>query len=418
MFLVYIVTLIPVLLWIFTKWPLDGNFDTSYSAFLSLGQITGFMGISLFSINLILSARLKFLENIFGGLNQVYKKHHLIGGFAFIFMMVHPMLLVFSRLAISFDFASSLVTIGEDFAVDLGIIAILLIMSLLIITFYAKLPYQIWRFTHQLTGIVYVVAVLHVFLVGSTVNETDLLWWYMFLLATLGVLSYLYRTIFFRFLVRRYKYTASKITKLNDKVVEITLTPQTDKRIEYLAGQFVFVSFLSNTVSNEIHPFSIASSKQEEIVIISKNEGDYTQKLMNLEVGATALVEGAFGRFSYKFYPTTNQVWIAGGIGITPFIGMAKALEAESIFNVDLYYCVKDESEKLDFPTGKVNLKLFTSKTMGHITANYVKDNSKTFENSEFFICGPTVFMKSLRSQLVKLGIRNSKIHTEEFSLD
>ena len=240
----------------------------------------------------------------------------------------------------------------------------------------------------------------------------------MFLLASLGILSYLYRTIFFRFLVKRYKYIVSKVTKLNDKVVEIALTPQNDKRIEYLAGQFVFVSFNSNVVTTEIHPFSIASANSEQIVIISKDEGDYTKKLMDIEVGITAIVEGAFGRFSYKFFQNMNQVWIAGGIGITPFIGMAKALEAENNFNVDLYYCVKDESEKLNFPAGKANLKLFTSKTMGHITGSYVKDNSKGFESADFFICGPIVFMKSLRNQLVKLGIRNSKIHTEEFSLD
>lgn len=53
---------------------------------------------------------------------------------------------------------------------------------------------------------------------------------------------------------------------------------------------------------------------------------------------------------------------------------------------------------------------------MGHITANYIKENSKNFESAEFFICGPIKFMTTLRNQLTELGIKNNKIHTEEFS--
>lgn len=406
MLLICIVTLIPVLL------------SSPELSFLSFGQIAGLMGITLFSINLLMSSRIKFLENLFGGLNQIYRTHHLIGGFSFILMMVHPVLLAFSRLEVSFDYAKSLVTIGNDFAIDLGITSLLLIMGLLLITFYTKLPYQIWRFTHKLTGVVFIIAVFHSFLVPSTISDNPILWWYMFLISAIGILAYLYRTVFFRFLVKRYKYEVTKVTKLKPNIVEVTLMPETESKISYHSGQFVFISFSSKTVSEEIHPFSIASYDNEKIVVISKIEGDYTEKLMNLEVGTKALIEGAFGRFSYKFFPSTNQIWIAGGIGIVPFIGMVKDMSNEAGFNVDLYYCIKEEKDVLNFPTDKVNLKVFTSKTMGHITAEYVSKNSKVFKSSTFFICGPSGFMKDLRKQLVELGIRNSKIHTEEFSLE
>jgi ferredoxin-NADP reductase len=53
---------------------------------------------------------------------------------------------------------------------------------------------------------------------------------------------------------------------------------------------------------------------------------------------------------------------------------------------------------------------------MGHITAKYIKENSKNFDASEFFICGPNKFMNELRKQLTELGIKNGKIHTEEFN--
>lgn len=418
MIFVYIISSIPVLLWSLAHAPVSEVFTDSYSIFLSLGQITGLIGMCLFSINLILSARLKFLENVFNGLNVIYKKHHLIGGVSLILMLIHPIFLLFSRLTLSFDYARGLIVPGTDFNTDLGIISLLLIMSLLVITFYAKLPYQIWKLTHKFTGAVFIIAVFHSFLIPSTISQDKLLWTYMLIIISTGIASYLYRTILFRFLVKKYKYTVSKVVKLNNKVVKITLSPSTNQTIEYNPGQFIFVGFKSPIVTNEVHPFSISSANTSDIEIISKIEGDYTANLMNIEIGSDAEVEGAFGRFSYTFYPNLRQIWIAGGIGITPFIGMAKGLENDPNFNVDLYYCLKDETEKLGLPLKRADLKLFLSKTMGHITGNYIKDNSKDFEIADFFVCGPPILMKSIRKQLVQLGIKNSKIHTEEFSFD
>ncbi len=415
---VYILSFLTIVFWTVAKWPIEPLFSDKYTTFLYLGQVSGLVGMTLFSISLILSARIKFLENIFKGLNQEYKRHHQIGGVSFILMMVHPLFLLFSRITISLEYARNLILPGNDFNTDLGIISLLLMMSLLVVTFYTKLPYQIWRLTHKFTGLVFIIAVFHSFLIPSTITQDKPLWWFMFTVSLTGILAYLYRTVFFRFLVKRYKYSITKVKKLTNKVVEITMTPSGENRIYYDPGQFIFVSFKSPKVTDEIHPFSISSANTSDITIISKVEGDYTGNLMEIEIGSEAIVEGAFGRFSYRFYPNPRQIWIAGGIGITPFIGMAEGLKDDPNYKVDLYYCLKDVSEKLGIPVSTVNIKAFYSKTMGHITGKYIGDNSEGFASADYFICGPVVLMKTLREQLVKLGIKNSRIHTEEFTFD
>jgi predicted ferric reductase len=415
---VYIISFIPVFLWSLAYWPIIDRFSDSFTTLLSLGQVSSLIGLCFYSVSLILSTRPKFLENSFGGLNQIYKKHHLIGGLSFILMMLHPLFLLFSRISISFDYARNLIIPGNDFYIDLGIIALCLIMTLLIITFYTKLPYQIWKLTHKLTGYVFLIAVFHSFLIPSTISQYKPLWYYMLLICGLGIISFLYRTVFFKLFVKKYKYSVSKVKKLTKNVVEITLTPETNDKIKYFPGQFLFVSFTSSVVSDEFHPYSIASANTDDIVIISKIEGDYTKLLMDLEAGSKALVEGAFGRFSYHYYPNPKQIWIGGGIGITPFIGMAKGIEKDQGFSTDLYCCYKDESEKIGIPIKSANLKIFYSKTMGHISADYIKNNSKYFELADFFVCGPPPLMKSIRDQLVKLDVKKSRIHTEEFTFD
>jgi predicted ferric reductase len=109
---VYIISLIPAVLWTIAYWPVSDRLSDSFGFFLSIGQVSGLIGLSLYSISLILSTRPKFLENLFDGLNQIYKKHHLIGGLSFIFMMVHPIFLIFYRLSISFEYARSLIIPG------------------------------------------------------------------------------------------------------------------------------------------------------------------------------------------------------------------------------------------------------------------------------------------------------------------
>ncbi len=162
---VYLLSFLTIIFWAIAKWPLESFFVNKYETYLYLGQVSGLLGMTLFSINLILAARIKFLENLFKGLNEEYKRHHQIGGISFILMMVHPVFLLFSRMTISLNYARNLVIPGNDFNIDLGIISLLLIMSLLVVTFYTKLPYQIWRLTHKFTGVVFIVAVFHSFLI-------------------------------------------------------------------------------------------------------------------------------------------------------------------------------------------------------------------------------------------------------------
>jgi predicted ferric reductase len=52
--------------------------------------------------------------------------------------------------------------------------------------------------------------------------------------------------------------------------------------------------------------------------------GDCTRKIQSIEPGVMARVHGAFGNFLAE-RPASPQLWIAGGIGITPFLGQLRA---------------------------------------------------------------------------------------------
>src|SRR6185436_20155034 len=67
----------------------------------------------------------------------------------------------------------------QDLAIDFGMIAFWGLVILLIITFFVKLPYRIWFWTHRFLGVFFFFAGLHVLLITSDVSSDNFLRYYL-----------------------------------------------------------------------------------------------------------------------------------------------------------------------------------------------------------------------------------------------
>lgn len=414
-----------------------------FGFFNMLGLVTGVAGIMLYAINLILAARLRIMEDYFGGLNRMYIAHHLSGGIALILLSFHPVLLAMRYFAslntAAFNDAAHFLwirpisldlPITTDMAVNFGIIAMWGMVVLLVLTFFIHLPYKLWLFTHKFLGAAFFFAGLHVLFVKGTISSDSLLRWYLLLFSAVGLVAAAYRTLGGRILVRHYDYRVDHAATAAKDVIELVLSP-INKRLDFQPGQFVFIRFKYSGVkgiTTEAHPFSISSAPTDGQLRLSvKALGDYTRELLQLKPGAIAEIEGAYGRFSYRNYDNPNQIWVAGGIGITPFISMARNLHAEKPMNVDLYYSVKTETELVNYQelatimaSPSLHFRLIpyiADKQQGFLTADYIAKNSNGLANKDIYICGPPIMMKSLRKQFIIQKVPNFRIHSEEFAM-
>lgn len=419
---------ISIVLWVISK-PFDLSFTTA-------GQLTAIIGVTLFSLNFFLITRNRLLEDLFGGIDKVYVAHHITGGLALIFLLFHPVLLAVDYLKISVGsaafflfpgFNNSLIT---DYPTTFGRLALTILILLLFITFYLKLPYHIWKLSHKFMGVAYILAALHVIFIPSDVSIYMPLRIWLMILLVIGTGSYVYKTILGRFTLKKLKYKLASIKKLTQGVNtqdsgdiwEIVLEPM-ERSITFVPGQFCFLEFQNKKVGSESHPFSITSSPKDiNLKFVIKEIGDYTSKLAKLKVGDTVLVEGAYGGFRFsKAYK--NQIWIAGGIGITPFVSMINAINSKQ--TIDLFYSVKNKNEFIylqkfeNFQKAHNNFKLYKWKSTqkGRITVESIVKLLGNIEESIIYLCGPVVMMNSIKQQFEKLGVPGRNIRMEEFEL-
>jgi len=422
--LVIILALIPLIFW----YPY-ASFSSTSTFWLTIGQFTALTGYSLFCLNFLLSARLKFLEPFFAGLNRIYIFHHLVGVSAFILLLLHPLSILLSYLYISARAVLLLFTPSlANFAVYFGIVAIVLFVTLLLITLYGKLEYDTWKLTHKFLGLALFLASIHVFFIGSTLSVSPPLKLYLFSLTILSLTAYSYRVLFPRFLVKFLPYTVAAVRRLTPDILEISLAPASDRPFKFAPGQFIFVKPRLPGILGQSHPFSLTNPLgAPKLTITPKMVGDYTGSLKLLKPKTPVLVEGPFGWFSYVHYSYPRQVWIAGGIGITPFVSMATSLiHFPALQDIHLYYAVKDSAEAvyvkvftaLAKSDPRFHFHLHTSASQGRLTAEKISRDLPDLISREVFVCGPPPMMKSLRTQLRALGLKNSHIHSEEFSLN
>jgi predicted ferric reductase len=348
----WLVTLcaVPLVLWAGSA-PIGPRFDGRYTALTSIAVLLALAGTSAFALNLVLGARLRPVEALFGGLEQMYKAHRLNGEIAFALLLGHVVLILASRATISTSTALDLLKPEAGWTVVAGVLAFAAMTVAIVLTLFVRLGHELFVYVQRSFGVVFLVATYHVFTTAGALDNSHVLNLYMVALATLGVAAFLYRSVLGNLLVRRSKYRVAAVNRLDEFVTEVEMEPG-ESPLVYAPGQFLFVNFrepfskqFPPFARNQFHPFSITSAPSEQKLRITvKAVGDYTRALRTLEPGVEAVVEGPYGAFSSRNAPNDSQVWIAGGIGVTPFLSMARSLNGDAT-TVDFYYCVEHEPE-------------------------------------------------------------------------
>jgi predicted ferric reductase len=193
-------------------------------------------------------------------------------------------------------------------------------------------------------------------------------------------------------------------------------------------GQFAFITF---DPKEGPHPFTIASADRGDRTIDFqiKALGDYTRGLAGqLQVGQSVEVEGPYGCFDIaRRNPQARQIWIAAGIGVTPFLAWLESLHANPgpVADADLHYCTRDRNtdpfvtrlESLCAPLPGIRLHVHGAQQGEVLTAAALKQTDERKRKMEVWYCGPSGLANALRQGIGDSWKGRLRFHQEAFEM-
>jgi predicted ferric reductase len=396
----------------------------------------GFAGLAMMSLQFVLTARFKAIKAPYGA-DIVYHFHRQVSLVAFVLILTHPLLLF----TFSPDTLSLLNPLTAPWRARAGLVAILLMLALISTSLWRKqlsLEYTTWRIWHGILATTAVVlAMVHVILARHYLNTPwKQVFWIAYGVFWVGLLVYI--RIIKPFLLLTHPYEVERVVQERGNAWNLTVRPVGHPGIEFMPGQFAWITVWSSPFSEAEHPFSFSSSacRPARLTFTIKELGDFTRQIKNLQPGQKVYVDGPFGHFSVDRHPHAEQfVFIAGGVGITPIMSMLRTLADRGDQRPLLLIYANKDWESVIFREEIERLKTSLNLTLVHVLEKPLVGWSgetgfitqPVLERHlpqagrrttiEVFMCGPQPMMNAVERALSDLGIPFGDIHSERFNL-
>lgn len=392
----WVVVALPVLngvLWAVSPPPGDGR--------QVVGEAAGSTAVLLFATALVLATRARWVEGLFGGLDRAYRAHRRAGRWGFGFLGIHVAVVPW--------------TLGSPGGTPSGFLAAAGFLVLVLLCGVRRLRYAAWRRTHRLVGVFFLVSLAHALLVDRVVDAAPGPSLVLVAAYAAGGAAYAYTLLVARFVRPRQPYVVRAVRRLDPATVEVALSPRRGGGLRIRPGQFVFVTFHQRGL-REPHPFTVSSGPFEGTLRLTiRSAGRFTARVhRDLAPGTRATVEGGYGMLDHT-RGRPRQIWVAGGIGITPFLSWMRAGVPGR--RVDLFYVVRRAEDALFRSEIEgcpgLRLHLVVTAETGRLTAERIAAAVGELRDVEVYLCGPEPMTGGLAAGLRGLGVPAAAVHLE-----
>lgn len=216
-----------------------------------------------------------------------------------------------------------------------------------------------------------------------------------------------------------------------DSITSFYFKPQ--EPIQYTAGQYTRLAL--------DHPhaddrgirrwFTLASSPTEELLMVTtkftdKEGSSFKKALRKLEPGTEVDMASPMGDFVLPKLVQTPLIFVAGGIGITPFRSMFRYLaDTGEKRDIKFLYGVRSEEEIIfqqEMEDAGVHATIVVSEPSpewggerGRITAEMILGLEKPTDSTLIYLSGPEPMIEALAEDLKKQGIKEDQLVTDFF---
>jgi predicted ferric reductase len=401
-----------------------------------LSVAIAFCSMSLMGLQFVLTARIPSIKRPFGS-DVVYFFHHQVSVVAVVLVVLHLVLLGIDNGSTWGLLAFWSSPLRARFAVA-GLASLFTLIGLSLFRRQLRIEYITWRITHGLLAMgAAAFAMTHMQLVGIYLASP---WkralWSAYAACWIGTLAY--ARVVRPIVMKLRPYEIARIDQERGDAWTITLRPIGHAGARFAPGQFAWLTVARSPFADLEHPFSYASSAEhpESPSFTIKAVGDFTSRIARFAAGTRVYLDGPFGAFSPDRHPEVERfVFIAGGIGITPFMSMLRTMRDRSdARSCTLIYAARSLDamtflEELRALDGALNLEI-------HLVPSVADDTWRGFRGRvsldvlrqaipegcqdsgcEVYLCGPIPMMDAVEASLVHLGVSMGRIHSERFNL-
>jgi predicted ferric reductase len=400
----------------------------------------GLAALSIMCLEFMLSGRYRTVSGRIG-IDLTMRFHQLVAHSLVVFMLIHPFVYTTPMgHAVPWDTGEHLRLGLDTWSIVTGAIAWGLLVVMVATAIGRRLlpyTYESWRGAHALGAVVITGLVAHhAFAAGRYSGEPAMIAFWVVLL-TLAGLTLVYVYVIRPVQQKRAPYAVQSVQSVAADTWELRLKAQdgdgAHKSLAFQPGQFAWVKIGRHPFQVREHPFSISTAPEDapEIGFTIRENGDFTDRIGEIQPGTPAYLDGPHGNFVPDADPVAT-VYVAGGVGIAPILSHLRAFRAEGDRRpVTLIYgnrtlehvASRDELERL---AGEINLTLhyvlqrppegWTGQrgmiTQGVLDATLPREGRET---ARYFICGPGGMIDATDSNLRELGVPAHRIISEKF---
>ena len=398
----------------------------------STGRLTGLLGAYFALVQVLLLARLPWLERL-TGFDRLTVWHRRNGKLTLYLVLAHVVLITIGyasmdRIGVPSEISRLLSSYPGMFTATAGTVLMIVVVITSLVIVRRRLPYEWWYAVHFTAYAAIALSWFHEIPTGNelTIHPVAADYWRSLFLATLALLV-LFRVV--QPLARSLAHglRVEEVVVEGPGVVSLRIGGRGLGRLRVRAGQFFLWRFLSVPGRWwEAHPFSLSALPESGSMRITvKGVGAYSRRLAEVRPGTRVLAEGPFGTFTDAVRRRHKVLLIAGGIGITPVRTLLEDLDGDVAV---LYRVVRDEDvvfrEELDTLARERGARL--EYVVGDhaapggerlLSAEHLRELVPDVAEREVFLCGPPAMTNVIEKSVRGAGVPRAFVHVERFAL-
>ncbi|SHH83335.1 ferredoxin reductase family protein [Streptomyces sp. 3214.6] len=397
------------------------------NALVVIGRFAGLYGALLMAFQLLLVARLPWLDRRIG-MDRLTNWHRWTG-FGLLWTLVgHVVFITFGYAqSSSMNPVSQLVDLAETvegvFRAVVALVLILVIGGVSARWARRRLAYETWHFIHLYTYVAVVLAFTHQVAVGTTFTASSAAtaYWYTVWTVALGSV-FLGRLALPLWRNWRHQLRVEAVVPEADNVVSVYITGRDLDRLPARAGQFFLWRFVTKDRWWQANPFSLSAAPDgTRLRLTAKAAGDGSAGLRHIKPGTRVFAEGPYGAFTAMHRTRPESLLIAGGVGVTPIRALLEEIHGHAV----VIYRVAGERDAVLYDELR-DLAVAKGAELHLVTGPPVPDRLAPRElaalvpdiaERDVFLCGPPPMMNAVLGTLRELDVPKTQIHFERFSL-